>query len=349
MNSCMPNSQAPEIKAPKVSVIVPVYNTELYVERAITSLMEQTLADVQFIIIDDGSKDNSLNIIKQAIARYPTREGLVTLISRENRGVAATRAQGMQLATGDYVIHLDSDDWAELTWLEAMYTKAIEENADVVVCDYQEVYKNGVNNVAQHVSASGITCAENLLCGKISNMNWDKLIRLAMIRDNNITYINGVDMGEDLFVSFKSLFYSHCVAHVDKNLYFYNKINANSLTSQYSVNSIHSLVNVVSELERFLLSESSLEKIKCSFDFFKINVRYLILVKSVGNKEVRELAFSLYQETNYLITTGVAPKLLRLAFFFHKSKLASDLYLIDAICKLREFYFYFKFKFSRFL
>lgn len=105
---------------PKVSVIVPVYNTERYVERAIISLMEQTLDDVQFIIIDDGSKDNSLNIIKQVIARYPARQGQVTLISRENRGVAATRAQGMELATGDYVIHLDSDDWAELNWLEAL-------------------------------------------------------------------------------------------------------------------------------------------------------------------------------------------------------------------------------------
>jgi glycosyltransferase involved in cell wall biosynthesis len=132
-HSPVPDVKAPNVFAPKVSVIVPVYNTELYVERAIISLMEQTLDDVQFIIIDDGSKDDSLNIIKQVIARYPVREGQVTLISRENRGVAATRAQGMELATGDYIIHLDSDDWAELNWLEAMYTKAIEENADVVV------------------------------------------------------------------------------------------------------------------------------------------------------------------------------------------------------------------------
>ncbi|HDX6611302.1 TPA: glycosyltransferase family 2 protein, partial [Escherichia coli] len=129
-NNQMNSTMSPNY-IPKVSVIVPVYNTERYVERAIISLMEQTLDDVQFIIIDDGSKDNSLNIIKQVIARYPARQGQVTLISRENRGVAATRAQGMELATGDYVIHLDSDDWAELNWLEALYTKAIEDNADV--------------------------------------------------------------------------------------------------------------------------------------------------------------------------------------------------------------------------
>ena len=90
MNSFMSSNYIP-----KVSVIVPVYNTELYVERAIISLMEQTLDDVQFIIIDDGSKDNSLTIIKQVITRYPARQGQVSLISRESRGIAGTRPQGM--------------------------------------------------------------------------------------------------------------------------------------------------------------------------------------------------------------------------------------------------------------
>lgn len=332
---------------PKVSVIVPVYNTELYVERAIISLMEQTLDDVQFIIIDDGSKDNSLNIIKQVITRYPARQGQVTLISRENRGVAATRAQGMELAIGDYVIHLDSDDWAEVNWLEAMYAKAIDYNADVVVCNYQEVYKYGNRHVEQYVSTTGIQCTENLLCGKISNMNWDKLIRLSIIRENDIKYINGVDMGEDLFVSFKSFFYSGYVAHVDKPLYFYNKVNPGSLTSQYTVNSVYSLVNVVCELEKFLISENCLDEIKYSFDFFKINVRYLILVKSLGKKEVRSLAFNLYQDTNYLIYSGSAPKLLRLAYMLHKKNLSSGMYLIDLICRAR--YLYFKLKFTLFL
>lgn len=112
------------INMPKVSVIVPVYNTELYVERAIISLMEQTLDNVQFIIIDDGSKDNSLNIIEEVIARYPARGGSVTLISRKNLGVAATRAQGMGIATGDYIIHLDSDDWAEPDWLDKQIGRA---------------------------------------------------------------------------------------------------------------------------------------------------------------------------------------------------------------------------------
>ncbi|KAA3493038.1 glycosyltransferase family 2 protein [Vibrio mimicus] len=132
-----------DYSAPKVSVIMPVYNTEMYVERAMISLMEQTLDDVQFIIINDGSKDNSLSIIKEVITRYPTRKDQITLISRENRGVAVSRAQGMELATGDYVIHLDSDDWAERNWLEAMYSKAIEDNADVVVCDYFLAYNYG--------------------------------------------------------------------------------------------------------------------------------------------------------------------------------------------------------------
>ncbi|EKF9488800.1 glycosyltransferase family 2 protein, partial [Vibrio cholerae] len=161
------SSPISDYSAPKVSVIMPVYNTELYVERAMISLMEQTLDDVQFIIIDDGSKDNSLSIIKEVITRYPSRKDQITLISRENRGVAATRAQGMDLATGEYVIHLDSDDWVERDWLEAMHTKAVQDNADVVICDYSLIYKHGKKKVTQIVFEAGEECIISLFKNEI--------------------------------------------------------------------------------------------------------------------------------------------------------------------------------------
>ncbi|HBD3503669.1 TPA: glycosyltransferase family 2 protein, partial [Escherichia coli] len=201
----MPNSQAPEIKAPKVSVIVPVYNTELYVERAIISLMEQTLDDVQFIIIDDGSKDNSLTIIKQVIARYPARQDQVTLISRGNRGVAATRAQGMELAAGDYVIHLDSDDWAEVNWLEELYSKAIENDSDIVTCDYNVITKKRAVHIKQYTPSNGLECINKMLLGELHGSTWNKLIKRSLIVSNNLSF-NKVNYLED-FIFVMQLFF----------------------------------------------------------------------------------------------------------------------------------------------
>lgn len=253
MNSCMTNSQPSEIKLPKVSVIVPVYNTELYVERAIISLMEQTLDDVQFIIIDDGSKDNSLNIIKQVIARYPARAGQVTLISRENRGVAATRAQGMDLATGDYVIHLDSDDWAELNWLEAMYTKAIEENADVVVCDYTAVYENKTVPIHMPAEKTGEACLKQLLRDKQRGYTWNKLISHKTIKKIGELFVDGINYLEDFIYAMKCFHYSANVAYLDNCLYNYNQQNINSITKGMSDSKRVDILSAVEHVSDFLV------------------------------------------------------------------------------------------------
>ncbi|MFM4670718.1 glycosyltransferase family 2 protein [Aeromonas media] len=237
---------------PKVSVIVPVYNTELYVERAIISLMEQTLDDVQFIIIDDGSKDNSLNIIKQVITRYPARQGQVTLISRENRGVAATRAQGMELATGDYVIHLDSDDWAELNWLEALYTKAIEDKADVVVCDYSMIFKVSAQLVRQETKSSGVECIGQLLAGELHGSTWNKLVRRAVISNFHINFNDDICYLEDYIYIMQIFYYSHGVSYIDKPLLNYNCANTSSITSCMTEQKFHSIVNAISFIEKFL-------------------------------------------------------------------------------------------------
>lgn len=241
---------------PKVSVIVPVYNTELYVERAIISLMEQTLDDVQFIIIDDGSKDNSLNIIKQVIARYTARQGQVTLISRENRGVAATRAQGMELATGDYVIHLDSDDWAELNWLEALYTKAIEDNADVVVCDYLAVYEDNIEYIHMPAEKSGDLCLKQQLCDKQRGYTWNKLISRKVLGEIDHPFIVSINYLEDFIYVMKCFYASNTVSYLERCLYNYNQQNTNSITKGMSSSKRNDILSTVSYVSDFLLKSN---------------------------------------------------------------------------------------------
>lgn len=307
-----------DYSAPKVSVIMPVYNTELYVERAMISLMEQTLDDVQFIIIDDGSKDNSLSIIKEVITRYPTRKDQITLISRENRGVAATRAQGMELATGDYVIHLDSDDWAERNWLEAMYSKAIEDNADVVVCDYYLAYNHGnKKKIKQKVFSTGVECVKSLFIGDVCNANWNKMVKLKVINDNDITYLEHINVGEDVLVSLKVFYFASKVSYLSLPLYNYNQENETSLTRKYTSKSFSDIRKVVNFSTEFLLDNNASNKYLHAVNYLKLNVRSTILNCSTNINDKKQ-AIDLYPETNFLLFKTKRLLRLKLYFFLYK-------------------------------
>lgn len=307
---------------PKVSVIVPVYNTEKYVERAIVSLMTQTLADVEFIIIDDGSKDNSLFIIQQVIELYPERKNKITLISRENRGVAATRAQGMELAKGEYTIHLDSDDWAESHWLESMYSKAIKDNADIVLCDYKIIYERRTVIVHQQLEKTGKECIRKLLAGKIGNINWDKLVRRSLYFDNDIKFVDGLDMGEDFLVTLRLFFFAKKISHVSAVSYNYNKINDGSLTNKYSEKSLNDIVSVAQLAELFLINNNSDIIYKEEMTLFKINnVRTSFIMHARGDSSIKRRGLKLYTETNYLISDPRVSKLFKMTYFLDVSGL----------------------------
>lgn len=284
---------------PKVSVIVPVYNTELYVERAIISLMEQTLDDVQFIIIDDGSKDNSLNIIKQVITRYPARQGQVTLISRENRGVAATRAQGMELATGDYVIHLDSDDWAELNWLEALYTKAIEDNADVVVCDYRNVYATKSTHIKQPIGVDGVDCVKKLLEGQLHGSTCNKLVRRALIIENNLTFLPDINYLEDFVLVTQVFLAANVISYIPLLLINYNQTNVSSITATATEQKVKEIVAATELINQILHHHQIANILSAQFSVMKLKLKYWMLYRFSG--VIPKHLWLLYPEASYYI------------------------------------------------
>ena len=118
---------------PKVSVIITIYNREKYIEDCARSLFEQTLDDVEFIFVDDASTDNSVMILRELLKNYPKRMDLTRVICLENNGGRAVARQiGIDNSIGDYVIHVDSDDWIDLDMLEKLYEKAKETDADIV-------------------------------------------------------------------------------------------------------------------------------------------------------------------------------------------------------------------------
>lgn len=122
----------------KVSVIVPVYNVEKYLEKGLESLARQTLKDIEIIIVNDGSPDNSQKIIDKYVKKYPTMKGYI----KENGGLSDARNYGIKKATGEYIAFMDSDDYVSEDTYEVMYNKAKEKDFDMVVCDLNYVYPN---------------------------------------------------------------------------------------------------------------------------------------------------------------------------------------------------------------
>ena len=122
---------------PEVSVIIPIYKVEKYIERNVRSLMEQTLGNMEFVFVDDCSPDNSVSILMKTLKYYPSRKNQVKIIHHEkNMGLPSARVTGFLNSTGRYIAHCDSDDWVDANMYMAMLEAANKYDADVVSCDF---------------------------------------------------------------------------------------------------------------------------------------------------------------------------------------------------------------------
>ena len=216
--------------AVKVSIIVPVYNVEKYLRKCLDSLVNQTLKDIEIICINDGTKDNSVEIIDEYVKKYSN----VLLINQENQGLGMARNNAMKYAKGDYIAFVDSDDWIDLDMYEVLYNKAIKTNADIVECDYRMVFENSTKVKNRTLFGSLHTWKKfPIACGKIFDwryvkddifdglrcMVWNRLYKRSLIFDNNLTFPDGkcedYPFSLDAVLSAKSIVYCH------KTLYNY--------------------------------------------------------------------------------------------------------------------------------
>lgn len=150
----------------KVSVIVPVYNTEKYLVNCLESLVNQTLQEIQIVIINDGSTDSSLEIIKSYSEKYPNK---IVYETQENSGQAVARNRALELCTGEYIGFLDSDDFVKKEMYQKMYEKAIAQDADYVACGYTDItYKDEKKIILhQYVASKKAVCQKDLFFGAL--------------------------------------------------------------------------------------------------------------------------------------------------------------------------------------
>lgn len=167
----------------KVSVIVPFYNVENYIQKCLESLVNQTLQEIEILIVNDGSKDSSEKIVKEYVEKYPNK---IRYFEKENGGLSDARNYAISYAIGEYIAFLDSDDYIEPTMYEKMYQKAIEENADMVECDFIWEYpdKSIVSSTAMYEGKKQMILDARVVA-------WNKLIKNQLLQETKVVFPKG--------------------------------------------------------------------------------------------------------------------------------------------------------------
>ncbi|MBO5780611.1 MAG: glycosyltransferase [Muribaculaceae bacterium] len=235
---------------PKISIIVAVYNASLYLRRCIDSIKAQTFTDFEVLLLDDESKDNSLQICQET-AKNDSR---FKVYHNENRGVGSIRHKGIKRATGVYTIHVDPDDWIEPNYLGDLYNKAIEQNADMVISDYYTERKNEQTYIAQRpTSLDNHEIINDLLRNDLHGSTWNKLIKRSCYLDNQINFIEGLNYGEDMVTVVRILQTGCKVAYLPQAYYHYDLyMNDVSYTRVMNKLRIKERVKYISYLQHYV-------------------------------------------------------------------------------------------------
>lgn len=259
---------------PKVSVIIPVYGVEKYIERCARSLFEQTLDDIEYLFIDDCSPDRSVEILRSVIEEFPHRKKQVVIHRmNQNSGQAKVREWGMKNAIGEYVIHCDSDDWVDTEMYQVMYSLARQENSDVTICDFYKATSSRLTRLCGCHDKDLNMFIKNCLFQKESWSLWNKLFKRAIIKES-IDYPIAA-LGEDMYIFFQIISNCKKLSYISKPFYYY-RYNENSITKKRTVsNCMYKYTTLKDNTDKLIsfLDENfgSLGYINAAKDFLRIN------------------------------------------------------------------------------
>ncbi len=219
----------------KVSILIPVYGVEKYIERCSRSLFEQTYKNIEYVFVNDCTKDKSIDILKKVMDDYPERTSQVKIIEHtHNRGLAAARNTAVAESSGSYIMHVDSDDWIESLTVSECVNALSEDDYDVLYFNVKVYCKHYID---YYIIPSGIS-KEDLLKMQLAMDVRCSIYGMVVKRDlyiaNKVSVAEGVNNSEDYQVSPRLLFYAKKIRIMDGLFYNYDRRNENSMTSSFS-------------------------------------------------------------------------------------------------------------------
>ena len=250
---------------PSISIIVPVYKVEKYLNRCLDSIIAQTFTDWEGILIDDGSPDNCGKICDD----YAKKDERFVVVHQENAGVSAARNVGLDIAKGDYIGYVDGDDWIENTMFEYLYNKAIYNNIDVVTC----AYKGQTEESFEITITNSIAAKKMLFLQKgCRGFLWSKLIKSSKI--NDVRFCTDISYMED--TQFLFSVFSNCDTYIFTSEEVYNYyVNQESVTHKQGLNN-HSK-SALNFLENLIEKEKNIDLKKCIIaDYGRYLIKFIM-------------------------------------------------------------------------
>lgn len=240
------------------SIIVPVYNAEKYLSNCIDSVLEQTYSNFELILVDDGSKDKSSEILES----YQKKDSRIKVIEKENGGQLRARLDAIKVSCGDYVLSLDSDDYWQNTLLERVNQSIMQNESDIVIFDFAIVDNNGIvkkNKYFKNTSELVIDKYDYLIqWSKDTNLNaiWSKVFRKRIFSWNSSNERDSVKSGEDLMMNISLIQSANTITYIPEILYFYRS-NQEGISSNFKESKIKDLLISRSEFHDYLDSYCS--------------------------------------------------------------------------------------------
>ena len=259
----------------RISVIIPIYKVEKFIERCVRSLMEQTLQEVEYIFVDDATPDKSIEVLERCLALYPNRKAVI-LHHSQNQGLPAARNTGLQVATGKYIFHCDSDDYVEHDMLEKLYQRAEETDADIVWCDWFLTFAENERYMKQPDYETPIDALKGILNGSMKYNVWNKLVKRSLYEENEIRFPAGYGMGEDMTM-IRLFACAQKVAYLPQAFYHYVKLNTDAFTQTYSEKHLQDVRYNVNQTLAYLKKQDSLE-LEQEMAWFMLNVKLPFII-----------------------------------------------------------------------
>ncbi|WP_407500048.1 glycosyltransferase family 2 protein [Elizabethkingia anophelis] len=265
---------------PLVSIIMPVYNAADTLHIALNSILSQTYQNIEVIIINDCSKDNTSNIINRYIAKLVEVDDVsIKVLNHEsNQGVAVARNTGLENASGEYIYYVDADDYIERNTIELMVEEIIKTEADIIGCNWCLLFNHNERKMNQPSFVSSGEAIQKMLHGTMRWNLWLFVVRRSLYEDNNIRFIPGMNMGEDMMVMMKLFTHADKVSFIDKALYHYGQSNEESLTKMYTAQHRLEVTTNLEAIEEYLKNRGFSEKIGDGINFLKLNIKLPLLI-----------------------------------------------------------------------
>lgn len=297
---------------PDISVIIPIYNAEIFLVKCIESILSQTFDNFELILVNDGSTDNSLSICRS----YQVKDNRIYIVDQINSGVSSARNIGIERSNAKYIIFIDADDYTDKTMLEDLHSKAVYEAADITFCDFYYNKYNIDRIINVNFIPNTYTSIERILTGHLQGFMCNKFIKRSLYIDNDIRFNTSITMGEDMLVMCQLLLHAKTLSYVPKPYFHYvqHKNSAVGKRAYHSFESQKMLVNIFQEL---LINNTELS---AHISMYKIFVKKeMLLYGNFTYDEIRET----YPDVNSKISSYTAMNRFEKAYFsavINKSK-----------------------------